>query len=224
MLTIILTSYNRPNLLRRAIDSLLAQTDDRWHCILCDDGSDAAARAVVDALADHEQFTVVCYDTDDETRGTTSRYATLINEQLDRLHDAAGIVGYMCDNVEYHPTLVGTVNDYFEQHANRFAGYVMQLRDVWHRDGRDGTDYRAPASAWGHWDMLPPVQQTFAGSADGLLDHSQVFHRLPCDARWNEARDTVAHGDGVFFDRLIYYHGPLHQITGDVMVTEHLLK
>ncbi len=37
--SVIITTYNRGNLLKRALDSLLAQTESDWEAIIIDDGS-----------------------------------------------------------------------------------------------------------------------------------------------------------------------------------------
>lgn len=218
MLTIILTSYNRPRFVKRAIDSLLDQTSDNWRLIIKDDGSNKATIKVLESYSD-ERITLKKRKTTKEERANSSRYAVLINEELDKLD--SGIVAYMCDNVEYRPELVETVLAYFEEHNNEFMGYVKHERDAWTHDGKTRL---GNAKHFNHWDFTPPVMRDFDRSAHGFLDHSQVFHRLPIDLRWNEDIATVKAGDGVFFDKLIKEYGALVPITEEALTLEHLIK
>ena len=224
MLNIILTSYNRPNLIRRTIESLKAQTRGDWFCTVLDDNSTGATlEAIYAAIGDDPHFEVIEHATTDEQRANTTRYACLINEILPTLD--GGIVGFLCDNVEYHPDLVGDVLDYFEHHPDVFGGYVLHLRDVWKRDGLDGSTYLGNATQYGHWDVTPPSLGVFDGNVRGYFDHSQVFHRLPCALRWNEDTAVKTYGDGDYFNRLVETHGPLYPINNDAIRTmEHLLK
>ena len=220
MLTIILTSYNRPYLLTRALNSLLGQKDERWKCLLLDDGSDDHTLSVIQDFED-ERIKVTRWETPDETRKTSSRYAVLINSVLPQLTE--GILGYLCDNVEYHSALVGTVLDYFEANP-AYSGYVIHMRDVWLRRGRDGLKPLGTATAFGHWEICPRLQLDEIVSPDEKLDHSQVFHRLPVDVRWDEGIETVKHGDGVFFEKFVQRHGPIKAIApGKILTLEHLL-
>lgn len=221
MLNIILTSYNRPRFLQRTLESLLAQTDERWRCVVKDDGSDGET---LDVLAEYgsmgETRLSIILEGEPEDRQANARYAVLINQELPHL--TTGIVGYLCDNVEYAPDLVGIVLAWFDEHPMLYAGYVTQARDAW---TSDGARRLGPASALGHWDLLPPGPGVPIVNAMGVLDHSQVFHRLPTALRWEESRAAVSQGDGIFYNRLIAEHGPIYPIAaGTVLTTEHLVK
>lgn len=221
MLNIILTSYNRPRFIVRTIDSLLDQTDDRWQCTVIDDGSNTETLDVLTRYGSlGEPRLNIILEGEPDDRQASSRYAMLINQELPRL--TTGIVGYLCDNVEYDVNLVATVLDWFDAHPDTFGGYVTHLRDVWRKDG---SERLGTAEQFGHWNVTPPAPGAAIVDALGLLDHSQVFHRLPCEARWDESRETITRGDGVFFNRLIGQHGPLLAIApGQPLTFEHLVK
>jgi glycosyltransferase involved in cell wall biosynthesis len=220
MLTILLTSYNRPYFVQRALDSLQAQTSQDWRCIVLDDNSNDETMDVLAQYTDH-RILVIPHLTTDEERGQSSRYAVLINEVLPTLQE--GIVGYLCDNVEYAEDTVATVLQWFDAHPEAFAGYVLHQRDAWTVDGQKlGT-----ADVLGHWDFTPDEWRPWAGNVTGHLDHSQVFHRLPCTELWNEDIDTVHWGDGWFFSLLSFAHGNLWPIgteDGRPLTIEHLFK
>lgn len=52
MVSVIIPTKNRPNLLERALDSVSLQTYDNLECIVVDDGSDTPASEVVDRIGD----------------------------------------------------------------------------------------------------------------------------------------------------------------------------
>jgi len=232
-LNVILTSYNRPAFLARALDSLLAQTDPRWYGIVMDDGSDAATIDVLKAKRyRHPQLKRLCHpQVTPAERARTTRYSVLINEAYDYaahigLDASGGVVGYLCDNTEYAPELVATVLDFFDRRPDVYAGYVTQARDSWQGDAHgDGVAHLGGAELYGHWAHMPGVLAERIMHPRGQLDHSQVFHRLPCEVRWSEAVEHKAHGDAVFFERLVTRYGPIYAIApGRALTKEHLVK
>lgn len=219
MITIILTSYNRPLFVTRAIDSMKAQTSDNWRLIIADDNSnDETKQAIKQAAGNHPNISIKWYETTREERPQKTRYAVLINDIMPEIDTA--LVGYMCDNVEYHPDMVATVTAYFEAHPDTFSGYVLHERDMW---TADGTKRLGSAGEFHHWDITPPVPGVIR-SPMGLLDHSQVFHRLPIDIKWEESTEVIKYGDGVFFSRMVSKYGSIQQIAKQVLSYEHLIK
>ena len=216
---IILTSYNRPVLLKRAVDSFLNQTDTQWQLWLQDDNSDEETRAVIASYTD-PRIHVGYHETAPEERTLKTRYAVLINEIVPQIPDGS-IVGYLCDNVEYYPTLVSKVRLFFDKFPDAFMGYVPQMRDVWSEDGRT---YRGTAAQFQHWSVLPPQVKTLVGNVFGQLDHSQVFHRTPAGMDWSEDIATVRNGDGLFYTLLATRRGPIYPIVEYPLTLEHLLK
>jgi spore maturation protein CgeD len=202
MLSIILTSYNRPLFVKRAIESILAQTSPLWRLVIQDDGSDAETVGIVMSYAQKNgRITASTRLVEPSERAAVTRYSMLINEVLPDVDTP--LVGYMCDNVEYHPDMAANVISAFEQQPQMFAGYVLHRRDMWAVDGSKRLGY---------------------GDAAGVLDHSQVFHRLPTPCRWSEDIANVKKGDAVFFNQLIAQHGHIFPIRTDkVLSMEHLV-
>jgi len=220
-LNIILTSYNRPNLLQMAIDSLLAQTDNRWACYLQDDNSNDETLRVIEGLGDDDRFIVGTHNTGERDRQNTTRYSVLINEVLPDLK--SGVVCTMCDNVTYEPNLIKTVLTWFENNPGETTGYVPQLRDMWHMKNGDAAEYMGIASEFGHWLIVPPEIGKEVTAPYGRLDHSQVFNRCPVDLRWEESNDAITFGDANFYVRLIKQRGAIQCITTEILSCEHLL-
>lgn len=216
-LTVILTSWDRPHFVTRAIESMLAQTDHRWRLIIQDDDSAVSLQYKIDQYA-YKDNRITLRRHVVTNRTAVTRYAVLINEVLPTLTD--GIVGYMCDNVEYKPEMVASVLSYFKVNPGAGAGYIYHERDWWSKGGRK----LGLASHLGHWDYTPPLLRDIVEPM-GMLDHSQVFHRLPVAARWDEDIAAVKCGDGLFFQKLILEHGPIRPIRpGKVLSVEHLFK
>lgn len=223
-LTILLTSYNRPQLLRRTLESLLGQNDPDWCCILIDDGSDQDVLDVIQELARGPRFVRHYRRLGKGERIKTTRFSMLLNEQLEQLQE--GVVGYLCDNVEYGFDLTETVNAWFRFHPDAFAGYVPHQRDAWLAEGRDGVKRLGDAMLFGHWNKTPPGFFHALGlrQVNGRLDHSQVFHRLPTRVRWPEGPEHRHHADGQFFEQLVQAHGPIQRIAYQILTYEHLLR
>ena len=217
-MNVILTSYNRPLFLRLALESLLVQDDDRWHCYLMDDNSGDEVWEVIGDLASGDKFTVIEHDTNEFDRAGTTRYSVLINEVLPNL--GVGVVGFLCDNVEYKPELVGDVLSFFDG-SDAFSGYVLHHRDMWRADGSKRV---GDAHAYGHWTITPPKAWDTIGSPNGFLDHSQVFHRLPVELLWDEDIRAVKRGDGLYFSKVVAKYGLIHCINNhEILTAEHLV-
>ena len=217
MINVILTSYNRPIFLGKALNSLLAQTSPDWQCWLMDDGSDAATRGVIGQYAYEPRITTIFHDTSGFERMTTTRYSVLINSVLPLINE--GIVSYLCDNVEYHPALVETVLKFFNDNPDVHSAYVPHDRDAYTESG----ERIGRADALGHWNRTPPRTETIT-IPQSNLDHSQVFHRLPVDIRWSEDIRHKYCGDGEFFTRLVKAYGPIEPIGERALTTEHLFR
>jgi len=226
LLTIILTSYNRPRLIRRTLVSLIQQTDPRWECLVLDDGSNQETLDVLAPFVNDKRFQMMTFRTTPEERAATARYATLLN----MVQVSNGIVGYLCDNVEYKPRLVSRVNSFFLTNPNAFSGYVLQYRDIWAREndgeGPDGERRIAHSVETNMIPILPRIQaeQIPAGKIKMELDHSQVFHRAPIDLKWDESLEAKACGDGIFFEQMAEKYGPIRAISpGEILTYEHTL-
>jgi len=119
--SVIITTYNRATLLKRALDSLIAQTETDWEAIIVDDGSvDDTAFAVLPYLRDDSKITyfkqknagysgakntgiflskgkfITFLDSDDEYAPThlETRKAILVNHrEVQFLHGGVKVIG-----------------------------------------------------------------------------------------------------------------------------------
>ena len=216
-LTIILTSYDRPPFVVRAVESMLAQTNPNWRLIIQDDGSGMGTVGKLRRYA-HADHRITLHEHVVTNRREVTRYAVLINEALAWVESE--FVGYMCDNVEYKPEMVDSVLAYFAANPDAGAGYIYHERDWYATSGKR----LGRASDIDHWDYTPPVVRDIHEPM-GMLDHSQVFHRLPIAARWDEDMAAVKCGDGLFFQKLVLERGAIRPIRpGKVLSVEHLFS
>ena len=216
-LTIILTSYGRPKLVARTVESILNQSDPRWRLIVQDDGSGMSVLGPLRKFAYNDHRIELHEHPDVTDRDKVSRYAVLINEALPWVEDGS-ILGYLCDNVEYKPDLVERVLRWFEVSQDRHIGYVAQGRDVY-QNGRFES-----AAIHGHWATVPqfPGATIIPQYIRGNLDHSQVFHRFPMKQRWSEDIKHVKYGDAEFYTRLAYELGDIECIWPLPLTWEHI--
>lgn len=68
LVSIIIPSFNRQNLIGETLDSVLAQTYQNWECIVVDDGSTDNTIEVVDFYASRDSR-IKCYQRDREPKG-----------------------------------------------------------------------------------------------------------------------------------------------------------
>ena len=100
---------------------------------------------------------------------------------------------------------------------------MTQARDVYSKAGR----YLGTAEQFSHWPTMPleQVDALFGSAVRGQVDHSQVFHRLPCALRWNEGIETVKFGDADFYGRLTAEWGAnMYSIGSEPLTLEHIIE
>lgn len=216
-ITVLLTAWNRPELLRKAINSVCAQTFVNWRCLVLDDGSDQDTLDMYAAIED-PRIQVHYYLPTPRERAHSTRYSVNINRWLPKLN--SGIVMYMTDNTEYKPELMTTVAAWFVEHPLAFSGYVVSERDCYTMDG----EYLGTAGEYNHWPRMPDRVIPFGGDMTGLLDHSQVFHRVPTRLLWDESIAAKPHGDALFYNRMIKEYGAILPIYNQPLLVEHIVK
>ena len=131
---IILTTYNRPKLVRDAIASVLEQKDQDWRLYIMDDGSNDTARdAIADAIdghrfdlvkdaevaSEHWHSRIVWYQGPDRSaveRKRTISYSRSINLALNCLLREESLVAYVCDDDYLYPEAIGARADYLQAH------------------------------------------------------------------------------------------------------------
>lgn len=188
--TVIMTSFNRPKLVRTAISSVLGQTTGDLQFLITDDGSnDETISSINNAIKNDNRCTLLTrervVETEDKARpNCMGRAAENINKALDLV--TGDIVHYLCDDDWYHPKRFET----FESLMTKSEVLVAYGRLVYMID------------------ELTPISQEryFEEVKDplGVLDLNQVIHKssmLKQVPKWID--DPGFASDGYFFRGLM---------------------
>lgn len=184
--TVVLTTWNQPAMLREAIQSVIDQTFQDWELLLLDDNSDDPAQAkVLEWAGEIPGCTVARSRVATEDRRNKVRYAVLANVGL-KLAKGEYIT-YLCDDDYYLPhRLEKMVARLDEGDAKVVYGAQLMLRD-----GKDA-GVRAASSV--------PLADAFC-----VVDHSSVMHvtQIGRDVGgWDTDPQWWGIADAVFWRRL----------------------
>jgi GT2 family glycosyltransferase/glycosyltransferase involved in cell wall biosynthesis/SAM-dependent methyltransferase len=109
--SVIVPTYNRPDRLRTALASLVAQTYQDFEVIVVNDAG-CEVRSVIDACADRHRITTICHD---RNRG-------LAAARNSGLRVAKGVyIAYLDDDDRYLPNHLGTLVSYLDRQECRIA-------------------------------------------------------------------------------------------------------
>ena len=121
LVSIILPTYNRAELLGRALDSVLAQTYGDWECRIIDDGSTDHTDEV---LAAYDDPRITCLR--QENQGVSGARNTGI------AHCRGGVIALLDSDDEWLPNKLATQLAYMAEH-----GYeISQTEEIWYRGGK----------------------------------------------------------------------------------------
>ena len=192
--SVILTSYNKPTFLAKAIQSVLSQTYDNYELIIADDNSsDPEVFRVIKSFSENIKVKWFNSFIKDENRLETARYATQINTAV-REYSEGKYICYLADDDYYYPLMLEKLVKNAEENSYDVCFCAQHIRDV---DGNiDGGG-------------VPGVGIRFFNSplirgAD-RLDHNQVMTtRRAFDIvdGWDDGPWWWSGADSGFFDRL----------------------
>lgn len=192
--SVILTSYNKPEFLEKAINSVLTQTYDNYELIIADDNSDnVEVFSVIAKYQNHKKVKFFNSFVKDEDRLKTARYATQINKAV-REYSSGKYICYLADDDYYYPEMLEKLVETAEKYSYDVCFCAQHIRDV---DGNiDGGG-------------APGVGIRFFGTAlirgADKLDHNQVMNtRKAFDSvgGWDDSPWWWGGADAGFFDRL----------------------
>jgi glycosyltransferase involved in cell wall biosynthesis len=99
---VILLSYNRPRMIKEAIDSVVNQTYNNWQLHILDDGSDFDINDIINEYKDNRIVAYKFPPISIAARAERSRVAANINYVLDTI-PSDEIIHYLCDDDLLHP-------------------------------------------------------------------------------------------------------------------------
>jgi spore maturation protein CgeD len=183
--SVLLTTYNRPGMLREAVDSVLGQTMTGFELIILDDNSSDPQQWDVLRTACQDWRTVLYRsNVQPAERPLTVRYAALANIGLKLARGR--YVTYLCDDDLYLP-------ERLEVMSRRLDEGDCQVVYGSQRCERGGNVV-----------LMRYAHQVLA-SASQVVDHSSVMHTAAAAADaggWDEDPSRWRDADAVFWDRL----------------------
>jgi glycosyltransferase involved in cell wall biosynthesis len=172
LVTVVLATRDRPQLLARAIPSVIAQRYRRWELIVVDDGEKPETRAVVESIDDERLILV---------EGPRQGLGAARNTGLDR---AGGeIACYLDDDNAMHPGWLQAVAHVFSKREDVDVAYGISLAE--HRVPDDLGEHGWWPSFW----QLPWSRETLL--EENVTDAGSLAHRRELEeARFDEDLST----------------------------------
>lgn len=190
--SVLLTTYNRPEMLEIAIKSVLKQTYEDFELIILDDNSDDPRQLEVLKWAwDQPRVSILKWNTTNAQRGETVRYATMINHGLKLAQ--GDLITYLCDDDVFEKDRLERMVKWFDENPDKhfLGGNQRLLKKV-------GDQY---------FDMptLVRTQNRVLLKPKMSIDHSSVMHRKECYEKlggWDDNIKLWGCADGEFFQKL----------------------
>lgn len=195
-ISVIVASFNRPRMLREALESLQRQTHRDFQVILIDDST---LFNVFDIVKDFDfpECVTVHENVPPGERQKKNRLGVNVNVGLS--HATGDVVAYLADDDAYFPGWFKAVSDHFEKNPGHQVAFGIL------KYCQDELDF-SEAGEIRFWDEIvyDPM---------GRLDHNQVVHRRSDPpVKWLENIGTESNVDGWFFNQLSVSH-PFHPIN-----------
>ncbi|WP_066051363.1 glycosyltransferase family 2 protein [Robertmurraya korlensis] len=214
--SVIMTSYNKPQYVANSIKAILNQTFADFELFIMDDNSnEETIRAIEPFLKDPRVKFFQSNIKTTKQRVEKVRYAALINEALEMC--SGNYISYATDDNCYRPNRLKTMVNYLEKHQNVNIVYSASLTN--------------------HINLSNEVLKTQVRPTKGIvsiapcqIDHCSIMHRqsiLPIikekfGSFWDENPEFYRIGDARFFWRLNQYWDfyPIREILDDNYITE----
>ena len=205
LVSIILTTYNRPNRLEKAINSVLNQTYKNIEVFLMDDNSsDEKQKEILSKYSKHKNVRLFTSNVKDEDRAEKVRYSVLINAALKRSNGK--YIAYICDDDRYELDRIERFVHKFESEQNiHFVGGNQLCVKELH-----GQEVPMPHPIR---EQTKPLK-----NANCSIDHTSVMHRksvLEKVSQWPTHKSKWGSSDGEFFQKLGEAGFIMHPLGGE---------
>jgi glycosyltransferase involved in cell wall biosynthesis len=172
---IILPYFNRPNLVKFAIKSVLSQSHGDWQMVLCDDGSDIHVQDVLDSMGiDDSRISIKrLNDTIHQKQSIGSRSGVMINEAC--VESDCDIAIILCDDDGLFPAYLDSLNKFYIENQSIYYSYgSVSLYDP---------EPFIDSSIMPDINLNSPLNHGHAVMPSCMVDASQVSWRLNNDTR-----------------------------------------
>jgi spore maturation protein CgeD len=191
--SVILTSYNKPKYLKRAIESCLAQDYPNLEIIIADDNSpNPDVWNVINSYSDKRIISFNSFISD-EDRLKTARYATQINLAV-REYSTGEYLFYLADDDYFYPKMITKMINYASKFSRDVCFCAQHIVDTSGNIDGGGIEGRGVR-------FFP---EALIRGAD-KLDHNQVMTSRKAFYYvngWNDEPWCWSGADAIFYDRL----------------------
>ncbi|MDE3838794.1 maturation of the outermost layer of the spore [Bacillus methanolicus] len=195
IISIILTSYNKPDTIDIAIESVLAQFFDNWELFIMDDNSNQRTVEIIQRYLNHPKIFYFNSNIQDSERYKTTRYATLINNAIPKTKGK--YITYLTDDNIFLPDRLETMARVLSKNPNIEIVYSQQLVRTIDEYGRVKRE---------------TVRKTYGVLKNpiGLVDHCSIMHTRSIADKiykeygnyWDDDPAYWFNGDAAFWNRL----------------------
>lgn len=127
LVSVILTTYNRPQFIKQAIDSVLEQTYTNFELLVMDDDSDdQEQKDILMSYWNIPKVKIFKSSVVDGERKNVVRYAYMANIGL--LLSSGDYITYLCDDDFYFPERLEKMVEYLENHEEAEVVYGKQVK------------------------------------------------------------------------------------------------
>ena len=196
---ILLPYFNRPNLVRFAINSVLSQSHTNWQLAICDDGSDVSAQQVLSSMGiGDSRISIKRIDyRPGEKESLGSRSGLMLNECMSESNSNIALV--LCDDDGLYPEYLSNLNEFYKNNESCFYSYGhVSIYDPEQFIGLDSLPENNFNIVLNRTDNL---------NASYNVDASQVSWRLDEFTRGIFPYPQTANLDAVVFQKLFEAYG-----------------
>lgn len=125
LVSVLLTSYNRPQMVKKAIESVLNQTYQNFELIILDDNSNEETLKVIFEYLKDPRVIFFKSNVKDEDRYKESPYARQVNVGLKLAKGE--FITYLCDDDYYLPQRLEKMVKFFEENPDKYVCFGRQM-------------------------------------------------------------------------------------------------
>jgi len=186
---VILTSYNRPTLVQKAIKSVFAQTFKNWHLYIIDNNSNIVTQNILRRYKAKypAKITLFFYKTLDQHRLIKCWLSIMINWGIRKGNEQ--YITLLTDDCWLAPCKLAVMTNFLDRHPHIQLCYGTQI--IVNKGGRQ---------------LRQRVARRVIGAKQGagILDHNQVMFRRTLIRKvgyWNESKAVMGAPDAEFWER-----------------------
>lgn len=196
---VILLSYNRPTMVKKAINSVLSQQECDFTLYIMDDNSNPETQEILKEYEQNENIVLYVSDVKNENRLKEIRGAILLNIALKM--SSSKYITYLTDDCYYLPNRLKVMSRYLDTNQDIYSVYgIQRVKDL------------ADNELFIRGEDLGDVSQPHC-----KLDLNQIMHRRSVLEKVGYFEETdveryICQADGEFFTRIANNFGPFKSI------------